>query len=39
MSQSMTGSQSSLAAALNFGYPVRAMLASRSLKVAGCQPG
>jgi hypothetical protein len=35
----MTGSQSSLAAALDFGYVVPAMLASRSLKVAGCQPG
>jgi hypothetical protein len=31
MSQSMTGNQSSLGATLDFGYAVRAMLASRSL--------
>jgi hypothetical protein len=39
MSQSMTGSQSSLGAARDFGYAVRAMLASRSLRVSGCRPG
>src|SRR5580700_2999738 len=39
MSQSMTGSQSSVGGAPDFSYAVRPTRARRSLKVAGCWPG